>query len=321
MPAPTPADVHVDGLLTGFSVGYIQNQDLYVADKVFGRKGVNKQSDLWATYSKEDFLRSEMERRAPATASAGVSYGTGSVRYFTEDWALHIDVPDASIANADDPYEPVQDATKVLTQKELIKREQEFAASFMVSGVWGTEATGGTDFEPWSAVDSDPIGDVTRYKRSVRRTTGLNPNTLVINDLIWDSLCNHPDILNRVVAGGGPSNPAMLTEQAVAQLLKVERILISGAIVNSAAQGETASYDTVVAENALLCYVDPNPGTMSPTAGLTFVWNQYIGSEEGRRIKRWRIEEIESERVEIQANWDQKVIAADCGVMLLNAAS
>jgi len=321
MPAPTPGDVHVDGLLTGFSVGYIQNQNMYVADMVFERMPVNHQSDKWATFTKADFLRSDMQRRGIASASATISYGTGSTRYTCEDWALKIPVDDRTVANADDPYNPLQNATKLLTQKELMKREQEFASNFMTTGKWGTDVTGGTDFEQWSAVDSDPVGDISTYKRTVRRSTGLDPNDLVINDLIWDSLRNHPDILSRVISGGGPSSPATLTRQAVAAVLGVERIHVSSAIVNTAEEGVTASYDTIVSENALLCYVDQNPGEMTPTAGLTFVWNKYIGSDEGRRIKRWRDEEIESEYVEIQANWDQKIIAADCGVLLASAAA
>ncbi len=54
---------------------------------------------------------------------------------------------------------------------------------------------------------------------------------------------------------------------------------------------------------------------------MTFVWSGYIGSAEGRRVKRFRIEEIESERIEMQANWDMKVVSADLGVFFANCAS
>jgi hypothetical protein len=53
---------------------------------------------------------------------------------------------------------------------------------------------------------------------------------------------------------------------------------------------------------------------MTPTAGYTFSWNGYLGAgAEGNRIKRFRIERLESDRVEIQMAFDLKLVAADLG--------
>lgn len=321
MPTPTPSDQHVDMLLTGFSVGYVQDQSKFIADKVFPRRGVNNQSNKYATYVKGDTLRSNMERRGRGAASPSMIYRTSNDSYSCEDWSLAIPVDDRQVANADDPFNPRRDATRVLTQQELIRREQSWGESFFTTGVWGVDKTGGSDFVKFSDSLSDPVGAISDYQEDVEDATGLEPMDLVMSKAGWNALKNHPDILYRIVGGSTSASPAIASRERVAEILGVERIHVGGGVVNTAGFGETVNMSRILGKHMLLCYVDPNPSEFAPTAGMTFVWSGYIGSEEGRRIKTWRDEAKESEMIEIQANWDQKVVAADCGIFLANAVA
>ena len=71
MPQPNINSVHVDAILTNISVAYLQNQDNFIADKVFPVIPVDKKSDKYFTYTKNDWFRDEAQRRAPGTESAG----------------------------------------------------------------------------------------------------------------------------------------------------------------------------------------------------------------------------------------------------------
>ena len=71
MPLPTRNEVHVDAVLTQISVGFMQSAEDFVADKVFPVVPVRKQSDKYFVYDRSYWFRSEMEKRAPATESAG----------------------------------------------------------------------------------------------------------------------------------------------------------------------------------------------------------------------------------------------------------
>lgn len=321
MPQPTPSDVHEDALLTNLSVATLLADDHFVAGKLFPRIPVNHQSDKYPIFTAADFLRSNMERRGVAAASAGTSYTTSKSPYHTEDWSLHIDVDDKTIANADDPYRPLENAAIFLTQQEKLKREEEWVANFFGTGIWDTDKTGGTDFTQFGDDTSDPVGVISDYQELVEDTTGLLPMDLTVNRKGWNALRNHPDIIARINGGATSGSPAIATRQSVAAVLGLERIHIASAIKNTAGEGETASYSRIAGNNGLLCYVNPNPGEMQQTSGATFVWNQYIGSVEGRRIKRWRIEDIESERVEINANWDMRVIGSALGVFMSGMVS
>ena len=74
MAQPTANDVHIDAILTNISVAYIQDQNAFVASKVFPTIPVEKQSDKYFVYTKGDWFRDEAQLRAPATESAGSGY-------------------------------------------------------------------------------------------------------------------------------------------------------------------------------------------------------------------------------------------------------
>ena len=57
MPQPTQSDLHVNALLTNFSIQFSQPEDGFVAEKVFPFVPVLKQSDRYAVYSRADFNR------------------------------------------------------------------------------------------------------------------------------------------------------------------------------------------------------------------------------------------------------------------------
>lgn len=326
MPLPTPGDVHVDHLLTGISVAYMNTADKFVADRVFPRVAVTQRGGKYATYSKADFLRDEMKYRGPGSISAGGGFRTSTETYYADVYAYHVDVDDQTVANATVPFEPVRDATQYITQKELIKREADFVTKFFSTSVWtgGTKASGskgdlvaGTDFTAWDDASSTPIEDVQNQIAEVEANTGVMPNTLVINRRVAMALRNHPDIVDRIKYTQGQP----VGEDLIARLLGVDRLLVAAGVRNSAGEGLSNSSDYIAGNNALLVYASPSPSLMTPSGGYTFVWSGLTGSQDGRRIKRYRLEEYAADRIEIEASWDMKVVAADTGAFFSNCAS
>jgi hypothetical protein len=168
MAQPTLNDVHVDAILTNISIAYMQDRDNFIADKVFPVIPVDKKSDKFFTYTKNDWFRDEAQRRAPATESAGGGYNLSTDTYSADIWAFHKDVPDQIVANADAPLNPLREAAEFVTHRLLLRRELQFVTDFMSAGVWGTTiagtagtATSGQTATQWSNyTSSDPIEDV-----------------------------------------------------------------------------------------------------------------------------------------------------------------
>jgi hypothetical protein len=54
---------------------------------------------------------------------------------------------------------------------------------------------------------------------------------------------------------------------------------------------------------------------MTPSAGYIFDWAGFTGGgQQGQRIKTFRMEQLASDRVEIEAAFDMKRVASDLGV-------
>ncbi len=322
MSQPTVSDVHVDAMLTTLSVAYRQDQSRFVADRVFPVVSVAKQSDRYYTYDRGDFNRDEMALRAPATESAGSGYRIDNTpTYFCNEYALHKDIPDQVIANADAVINPLRDATEFLTLKALLKREKSFVSTYFAGSVWTSDFDGvaaaaswaGGSVLQWNDANSTPIEDIRKAQTTVLERTGFMPNVLVLGKPVYDSLIDHPDLVDRIKYGQTPGSPAIVNRQALAALFEVDRVEVMSAIENTAAEGATASHSFIGGKKALLVYSAPNPGLMTPSGGYTFQWTGMYGGQFGQRILNFRMDELKATRIEIETCYDQKLVAADLG--------
>lgn len=324
---PSRSDVHVDRPLTNISIAFMQNANNFIADRVFPVIPVAKQSDKYFTYDRGMFNRDEMTLRAPGTESAGATYTLSTASYAADVWALHKDVADQVRSNADTPLQLDREATEFLTVKAMIRKERNWASLYFGTGIWTGERAGvassptGSQFLRWDVATSTPIEDVRSGARSVHQLTGFRPNKMVLGRAVYDALLDHPDIVGRIDRGQ-TSGTAIVMRQNLAALFEMDEILVMDSIYNSAVEGATNAHSFIGGKNALLAYAAPSPGIMVPSAGYTFSWSGLLGAGAlGTRIKRMRMEHLESDRIEIEMSFDQKLVAADLGYFFLDAVS
>lgn len=317
---PTPNQVHVNRILTNASVAYIQNHNNFIATKVFPVLPVDKQTDSYFVYTKNDWFRDEAQQRAPGTESAGSGYGLSTASYSCDVFAFHKDVDNQTLNNADAPLNMERDATEFVTQKLLLRQEKQWAADYFVTGVWGTSTTPSNLWSDYTS--SDPITDIETGKRTVLANTGFLPNTLTLGYDVWIKLKNHPDLMQRIQYGGGPGNPAIVTQQTLAAVFGVERVLVAMATNATNVEGETAAYAFIQGKHALLTYSPPSPSLLTPSAGYTFQWkgvSEGLGETVG--IKQIPMPWLDSQRHEGQVAFDNKLVATDLGYALISVVS
>lgn len=324
MAQPTTSMVHVNGPLTNISIAYVQAQTGFVADKVFPSVPVAKQSDLYFTFDRADFLRDEFGVKVPGAGPDEGGYDIdSSSTYFTKVYAYGHKIPDQVRSNADSPLQLDTAASQFVMQKALIKRESTFITNYMTTSVWTTDITGvasgptGSQVLQWNDASSTPIEDIRAGMTFVHGATGFRPNKLTLTQQVWDVLADHPDIVDRVKYSGGVGNgnPARVTKEAVAAILELDEILVSAAVKNSAEKGATESTAFIGGKAALLTYSPPMPSLMMPSAGYTFNWSGFLGSNgTGIRVKKYREpEKFESDMIEGQMAYDQHKVSADLG--------
>ena len=200
MPQPTAGDVHVNTPLTNISVAYMQNRNDFIATRVAPNIPVQRQSDRYYVYDKRYWMKTEAEKRAPGAPSAGSGFQVISTpSYFADVFAVHKDVPDQIRANTDRPLDADRDATTWVTSQMLLKREKEFANTFIKQGVWSTEvdlnASGQTK---WDASGANPIDNVQEQAVEMMRNTGMRPNVAIMTPDVERVLANNSLVLDRI---------------------------------------------------------------------------------------------------------------------------
>jgi hypothetical protein len=332
MPNPTQSDLHVNAPLTNVSIAYMQDNAQFIADKIFPRVPVQKQSDLFWKYSKSDWRRTDVQKRAPGTESAGSGWKVDTGNYYAQVYAVHKDIDDQVRANADSNWSLDRDSTKFVTNQLLLRRDLDWNNTFFKTGVWGTDLTGvasgptGNQFLQWSDAASDPIVQFANLQTQFVLQSGRKANTLVLGADAITQLKNHPDIIDRIKY----TQRGVVTTDLLASLFDVDKILVSYASYTNVAEMATASEQDAAAsyqfmsnsKGALLCYTPDAPSLQTPAAGYIFTWNGYAaGNSFGIRMKNFRMEHIESDRIEGEMTYDMKVVAADMGIFLASAVA
>lgn len=317
MAQPTSSDVHVNMPLTNVSIAWLQDQENeYIADKVFPTIPVKKQSDRYYMYDRQPWFQAHSQKRAAGAESAGSGYTVQSTpTYFCDKYALHHDIDDDIRANADDVLNPDREATVFVTRDLVLRRELTFGATYFTTGVWTGSSTG-TDVTPgtlWDAAGSTPIEDIRQQLLATKRKTGFRANKMAMGDEVWNVLQDHPDFTDRIKY----TQKAIVGTDLLAAVFGIDQVLIAGGLQDTAHEGATASMAFIMGKSVLLCYAAKAPGIMTQTAGYTFAWTGLFGTNAiGGRIKRFRMEHLSSDRIEGEMAYNQKLVSSDMGAFL-----
>jgi hypothetical protein len=305
------------------SVAYYQDEGNFIADKVFPVLMVDKQTDIYARYNKDAWYRDQGERmrRAPGTIAARSGWtidSNDSYRCLNE--AIGTEIPDELRSNADMVYNLDADATRFVTNAQLIRRERLFASNFMATGKWTTDKTGASDFTKWSDyANSDPFGDMETFRNTMRLLIGRMPNKLVMGYTVWKTLKHHPDFIDRIKGGATTGSPALFTKEMLAAWWEIDEILIEMALYNTAAEkpdGSGATLTDVFSNSALLLYVPNAPSLLTPAAGYTFVWKPLTNGGAIQYIRKYRDDPAKKDVVEAYSYFTHKMTAPDAGLFI-----
>jgi PAS domain-containing protein len=308
MPQPTLRDVHTDAILTNVLVSYMNRGLGFVAPRVFPIVSVDKQSDRYYVYPKGDWFRDEAQKRRSGAESVGSGYTLSSDTYYADVWAIHKDIDDQLRWNADPAIDLERDATEFVALRILMRMEREWTSTFFTSGVWGTDSTPAALWDDYAS--SDPIGDILTASTTMLQATGYRPNKLVLGLHVFNALMHHPDIIDRYKY----TQSAAVTEQLLAQLFRVNEVIVAEGVYNAAQEGATDDMQFIHGKHALLVYAPERAGLQVASAGYTFAWRNLMGSiGKPAVVRKFRMEPIRSDRIEGEAAWDHKVVATDLG--------
>src|SRR6056300_81629 len=326
MPMLTPSSVHLDQPLTNLTIAYVQEQSNFIADKVFPTVGVQKQSDKYYIYDRDNMNRTgDVAKLAPRTEVNRIGMSLSTDSYYADVYGLGMDFDQQTLANEDAALDIRSAGATTLVNRLLIHREEQFASTFFAAGVWGSQSTPSNLWSDYT--NSTPLTDVTTARRTMQLTSGgFKPNTMVVGKEVRDILVNHPDILARLNGGATVTNTALITDAKLAEIFEVENFYVMEAVKNSSVEGVAESNAFIGGKNALFAHTPNNAGLMSPAAGLTFAWNNLAGvnnlgitveSFSDDALKRQQIAEM----IQVKMSYDMKVVGADLGYLFAAAVA
>ena len=325
MANPTTGDLFISAPLTTISNNYMAAAQGMVADNVFPVIPVQDIAGNYFEFNRGDWYRVEARERAPGTPSAGAGWRvTNRPVYQCRVYALHQDLDDQTRAAAPSIFNLERSATEYVSQNLMLLKEQKWANQFFTTGVWGTDRVGvasgptGTQFLQFDATNSNPIALFRGAATTMASTQGLRPNVLVIGQAVYDTLLEHPLVVDRMKY----TQAGLVTDQLLAALLGVDKVVVATAIINSAAEGAADSFAYIYGKSALLAYANPNASVNQPSAGYIFSWTGYLGAGAfGNRMKNFRIEEIASNRIEGEMAFDMQVVTPSLGTFFSSVVS
>jgi hypothetical protein len=312
-------DVHVDSLLTNISVAYMQDQSNFIADKVFPVVSVAKQSDVYRTFSKSDFLRIDSRRIGPGAMAPESGFGLADTLYSCNKYGLAAMADEQTAANHDNIGHSLEELHAMnLMQDLLMNRESQWMTAFFANSIWGTTLTTPAA-DRWSVSTSDPKALVNTGKETILGSTGKMPNTLVLDYRVFNALTEHPLVRDQFkYVGSGSVNEAMLQG-----FFDVERVFVAKSISNTSVEGASSpSYGLASGQHALLCYSTPTPSLVTPSAGYIFQWDGVTGGLiNGVRTERFDVPERHGVKIEVNSFWDMATVSTDCGYFFLNVTA
>lgn len=318
MPLLTPSSVHLDQPLTNLTLAFAQDQSNFIADKVFPVVGVERQSDKFYIYDRDNMNRTgDVKALAPRTEVNRIGMSISNSSYYTDVFGLGMDFDQQTLANEDAALDIRSAGAQTLATRLMIHREEQFAANFFAASIWGSESTPSNLWSDYT--NSTPIQDVTNARRTMQlKSGGFKPNTMVVGKEVRDILINHPKILARLNGGSTVSNPALITDAKLAEIFEVENFYIMEAVKNDSVEGVAESNSFIGGKHALLVHGPKGAGLMTPAAGLTFAWNNVPGANNlGITVESFSDDALKrqqvAEHIQVKMAYDMQVTGADLG--------
>lgn len=335
MPKAISGDTNPDAYLTGFSYALQTDDKIFVAGAASSRIPVTQESGKYDVYPPGYFWRDEAQVRPLGGRPVQVTYGMTEDIYSAEEWALEHVVDDRTRQNSRQQGRIDENATRLLTGKQMIRADRLWATSFFKAGVWAMEVAGaaanpGEDqFLFWDDAASTPISDIEDWKELIRAATGMEPNVLVLGSKVRKSLKNHPEFIDRTKY----TSSAAITNTIMAALFEVQEVRVARALYNTAAERVPNKADgvnmggkdlkfIVDPNSAWLGYIDPNPSLNSPTSIAMFAWDSLVPGQTndmGGVISRGRDGRAYSDYFHSRQAFGFKKVADDMAVFISNA--
>jgi hypothetical protein len=307
--AVAPAAVHVDTLMSNFSLMYANEE--YVGERLMPVVNVAKRSDKFASYPKRERFAFPDDEMGTRSSPNELTETRTTDNYSVKDYGLKNFLDLETAVNEDAPLNEMLDLLEAPNEGLAFKREKRISTIVVTSGNYGGN-TGAITSTNWNdSTGGTIIGDIQNAVSSVWR--GQTPTKLVgVCPIgVWNSgIFNNPALAERFkYTAGGPT-----LVQQVANFFGLDELYVCKAREDTANDGQTASYARIWSTDVFaVLAVAMRPTLRSLHFGSTFRMNgtpittEWTDPSLGVRGGLW---------AKVAVSEDHKVCAGDAGYLI-----
>ena len=267
-----------------------------------------KQSSTYPVIPKEALLKIQDTDRAPRAAynRGDWEYERGFFTTAEQGWEEPLDDVEAALFD----QEADGESERVATQRawnHIMRGQEKRIADTIFNTTNFTANSVSNEWDKYSSASADPVGDVKDGIVAFKNQCGMFPNTLIISFETYHDITRCvkvQDLLKFTMPGVDVVN---MTSAQMARLFGVPRVLVAGAVYDSAGVGQDASIaDLWDHEYAMLCITASGPDITQPSVGRTFLWTE--DSPQNPIVEQYRDETVRSEIFRVRHNVGEQLI-------------
>lgn len=320
MPITDPKNVHVNQPLTDLSIAHFDTEIVnYVGPRIAPLVRLRKLSDLYYLFDQGDLTRIVMALRASGAEADMGGYDLSTAAVTLERFALGKPTGNDEIGNQDEVLDLETADMNYLIMQWLMRMDERCAARLVAPLLWTGSFTG-ADLTPatvagglaWDNANATPVRDIHREVQSIKRRTLAKLNKqnfkLVLGERVWSALRENADIEAKFVG----VQVGIVNEKMVAQACDIGEVIVADTMQNTGMEGAAnVPTDMFTGNDALLLYVEPNPGKGKFSGAYTFVGGHRPElSPLGHWIKTYEDEKADAHVTEINAYFRHVQVSA-----------
>lgn len=265
----------------------------------------------------EQLLQSRDTARAPGSGYSRGSFKFEPATYGTKEHGAEEPIDDREAKM----YANYFDAEVVSAQRarDVVLRNLEIRAAALVFNASTFSAHAVTN--EWDdAALATPITDVEASIRRIWAASGLWPNALIINRLVFRNLRNCAQIIDRIESSGAGSatKPTDITAAMLAQCFDLDEIIVAGSPKNTADEGQAVAISPIWSgEYAMVARLMRSNDIREPGLGRTIHWGA-DGSQIGTVMETYRDETIRGDVARARMDTDEKLFHIEAADLLSN---
>ena len=319
------------GILQNVSQKY-KNME-YVADQLFPIiDGVSRKTQV-TKYHKGPWFADSAEPRGPGASAVMLEYGFSLQNLTPVNYAAGAKVTDEERRDAEESnsaaIQPDMDALELIADKLDLKREVR-ASAILHATNWSAVGAGGEDADGhWgdgTAANDTFLADIRNGRDTIRKNTGIMPNTLFLDYVAFSKLQVAPALISMLypttVSGNGP----LISKQMLANLAMVNEVIVGTAVKTSDEETVAGTEFTAVDVWAssgkgigFLYYKPARTGLKVASAGYQYRLIQDNGAP--RLSTTWRDDARHSDAYDTQEEVDIAAVGLDLGYMWKDTAT